>query len=211
MAELECRQLSRSFGPVRALEGVTLAAEPGRILGLLGPNGSGKTTLIKLANGLLRPSGGEILVCGAAPGPETRAQVSYMPERLCLPEWMSVERIAAFYADFYADFDAALKFQSEVKPGGLLLVNSSIIEEKSNRDDCDVVYVPCNHIAEKLGNPKAANVVFLGAYIAKKPEVVSEETIIEAIRVELGERKAKFLEGNIQALKAGMDYVKSLG
>ena len=81
----------------------------------------------------------------------------------------------------------------------------------SNRDDCDVVYVPCNHIAEKLGNPKAANVVFLGAYIAKKPEVVSEETIIEAIRVELGERKAKFLEGNIQALKAGMDYVKSLG
>ena len=47
MAELECRQLSRSFGPVRALEGVTLAAEPGRILGLLGPNGSGKTTLIK--------------------------------------------------------------------------------------------------------------------------------------------------------------------
>lgn len=107
MAELECRQLSRSFGPVRALEGVTLAAEPGRILGLLGPNGSGKTTLIKLANGLLRPSGGEILVCGAAPGPETRAQVSYMPERLCLPEWMSVERIAAFYADFYADFDAA--------------------------------------------------------------------------------------------------------
>ena len=104
-----------------------------------------------------------------------------------------------------------LKFQSEVKPGGLLLVNSSIIEEKSNRDDCDVVYVPCNHIAEKLGNPKAANVVFLGAYIAKKPEVVSEETIIEAIRVELGERKAKFLEGNIQALKAGMDYVKSLG
>lgn len=58
MAELECRQLSRSFGPVRALEGVTLAAEPGRILGLLGPNGSGKTTLIKLANGLLRRGSG---------------------------------------------------------------------------------------------------------------------------------------------------------
>ena len=104
-----------------------------------------------------------------------------------------------------------LKFQSEVKPGGLLLVNSSIIEEKSNRDDCDVVYVPCNHIAEKLGNPKAANVVFLGAYIAKKPEVVSEETIIEAILVEMGERKTKYSEGTSQSLKAGMDYVKSLG
>ena len=103
-----------------------------------------------------------------------------------------------------------LKFQGEVKPGGLLLVNSSIIEEKSSRDDCDVVYVPCNHIAEKIGNPRGANVVFLGAYVAKKPDVISEEAIINAIRVELGERKAKFFEGNVKALQAGIEYVKSL-
>ena len=103
-----------------------------------------------------------------------------------------------------------LKFQGGEKPGGLLLINSSIIEEKSNRDDCDVVYVPCNHIAEKIGNPRGANVVFLGAYVAKKPDVISEEAIIEAIRVELGERKAKFFEGNVKALKAGIEYVKSL-
>ena len=103
-----------------------------------------------------------------------------------------------------------LKFQGEVKPGGLLLVNSSIIEEKSNRDDCDVVYVPCNHIAEKIGNPRGANVVLLGAYVAKKPDVISEEAIINAIRVELGERKAKFFEGNVKALQAGIEYVKSL-
>ena len=103
-----------------------------------------------------------------------------------------------------------LKSQGEVKPGGLLLVNSSIIEEKSNRDDCDVVYVPCNHIAEKIGNPRGANVVFLGAYVAKKPDVISEEAIINAIRVELGERKAKFFEGNVKALQAGIEYVKSL-
>ena len=56
MAELECRQLSRSFGPVRALEGVTLAAEPGRILGLLGPNGSGKTRLRGLRLGRRSPT-----------------------------------------------------------------------------------------------------------------------------------------------------------
>ena len=103
-----------------------------------------------------------------------------------------------------------LKFEGSVKSGGLLLINSSIIEEKSNRDDCDVVYVPCNHIAEKIGNPRGANVVFLGAYVAKKPDVISEEAIIEAIRVELGERKAKFFEGNVKALKAGIEYVKSL-
>ena len=54
-------------------------------------------------------------------------------------------------------------------------------------------------------------VVFLGAYVAKKPDVIDEETIIEAIRVELGEKKARFLEGNIKALKAGMEYVRNLG
>ncbi len=103
-----------------------------------------------------------------------------------------------------------LKFQDLVRPGGLLLVNSSIIDEKSSRDgDCDVVYVPCNHIAEEIGNPKGANVVFLGAYLAKKSDVVDEATVIEAIRTEMGEKKARFLEGNIKALKAGMEYVKT--
>jgi 2-oxoglutarate ferredoxin oxidoreductase subunit gamma len=102
------------------------------------------------------------------------------------------------------------KFEKVLKPGGLLLVNSSIINEKSSRTDVEVVYVPCNEIAEKIGNSKGANVVFLGAYIAKRPDLITVDTIIEAIRTELGEKKAKFLEGNIKALKAGMDYVKSL-
>ena len=56
MPILECNQLSKSYGKVPALDGVSFAIEPGRIVGLLGPNGSGKTTLIKLANGLLTPS-----------------------------------------------------------------------------------------------------------------------------------------------------------
>ena len=52
MPILECKQLTKSYGRAPALEGVSFAIEPGRIVGLLGPNGSGKTTLIKLANGL---------------------------------------------------------------------------------------------------------------------------------------------------------------
>ncbi|HBD87184.1 MAG TPA: 2-oxoacid:ferredoxin oxidoreductase subunit gamma [Clostridiales bacterium] len=103
-----------------------------------------------------------------------------------------------------------VKFEKLLKPGGLLLVNSSIINEKAGRSDIEVVYVPCNAIAEKIGNPKGANVVFLGAYLAKKAEVVSVDTAIEAIRTELGESKAKFLDGNIKALHAGMEYVNSL-
>ena len=101
-----------------------------------------------------------------------------------------------------------LKFQSDVKPRGLLLINSSIIDIKTDRDDVDAVYVPCNEIAESIGNLKGANVVFLGAYIAKKPDVISKEAVINAMRVELGEKKAKFLDGNIKALEAGMAYVQ---
>ena len=106
MAVLECKDLSKQYGPTPALTHVDLAIEPGRIVGLLGPNGSGKTTLIKLANGLLTPSAGEVLVCGAAPGKESHAAVSYLPERTCIPTWMSVKQLMDFYGDFYADFRA---------------------------------------------------------------------------------------------------------
>ena len=81
MSILECKALTKRYGGKSALEGVELSIEPGRIVGLLGPNGSGKTTLIKLANGLLTPTSGEILIDGKAPSPETKAIVSYLPAR----------------------------------------------------------------------------------------------------------------------------------
>ena len=105
MAVLECKDLSKHYGSAPALSHVCLAVEPGRIVGLLGPNGSGKTTLIKLANGLLTPSEGEVLVCGAAPGKESHAAVSYLPERTAIPTWMSVRQLMDFYGDFYRDFN----------------------------------------------------------------------------------------------------------
>ena len=60
---LQCRDLSKSYGGKMALDHVNLEVFSGRIVGLLGPNGSGKTTLIKLANGLLAPTSGEIRIC----------------------------------------------------------------------------------------------------------------------------------------------------
>ena len=89
-----------------------------------------------------------------------------------------------------------------VKPGGVLVINSSIIDRKAVRDDITVVYCDANGIAESVGNPKGANVAILGALMEKAP-VVSNEILGEAIRIELGERKAKFLEGNMKALEAG--------
>ena len=96
------------------------------------------------------------------------------------------------------------KFEAHVKPGGVLVINSSLIDRKAERDDIQVVYCDANRIAEEVGNPKGANVAILGALLAKAP-VVDDEKMSEAIRIELGERKAKFLPGNMKALQAGKD------
>lgn len=101
-----------------------------------------------------------------------------------------------------------VKFEPTVKPGGVLIINSSLTDAKSTREDLTVAYVPATEIAEQVGNPKGANVVILGAYMALRPDVVGEDTIIEAMKEELGPKKQKFLDGNIKALKAGMEYVK---
>ena len=103
MAVLECKDLCKNYGRAAALDHVSFAVEPGHIVGLLGPNGSGKTTLIKLANGLLTPTSGEILVCDTAPGKTTHAWVSYLPERTSIPTWMTTTQLLDFYQDFYAD------------------------------------------------------------------------------------------------------------
>lgn len=101
---LECRNLTKNYGPVPALQNVSFSLEPGKIVGLLGPNGSGKSTLIKMANGLLNWNSGELLIDGMAPGPETKSIVSYLPERTYLANWMSVKQLLDYFEDFYADF-----------------------------------------------------------------------------------------------------------
>ena len=104
-ATLECRGLSKYFGTNPALHDFSISLPAGKIIGLLGPNGSGKTTLLKLACGLLTPTEGEIFVCGHKPGIESKALVSYLPERTYLPDWMTVTDCLNYFQDFYADFD----------------------------------------------------------------------------------------------------------
>ena len=100
-----------------------------------------------------------------------------------------------------------LKFENEVKPGGVLVVSSSLIDRKCDRDDIKVVYIDANRVAEEVHNPKGANVAILGALMASD-DVCDTDKMVEAIRIELGERKARFLEGNKLALAAGMEAVK---
>ena len=115
---LECRNLSKKYGNhFYALNDLTLSLDSGQIVGLLGPNGSGKSTLIKLINGLLNPSSGEVLIDGKAPGVDTKKIVSYLPERTYLDESMKVRDIIRFFADFYDNFitDRAYQMLSDLE------------------------------------------------------------------------------------------------
>jgi ABC-2 type transport system ATP-binding protein len=106
--ELECQGLTKYYAGVPALNGITFSIPTGRIVGLIGPNGSGKTTLIKLAAGLLTPTGGSVLVGGNNPGAVSKAQVSYLPDRNYLSNWMKVKDSLDFFEAFYADFERAV-------------------------------------------------------------------------------------------------------
>jgi ABC-2 type transport system ATP-binding protein len=109
-AILQLRNLNKSYASFPALKNVDLELEPGRIMGILGPNGSGKTTLIKIVAGLLQPSGGEVMVCGMAPGAQTKALVSYLPDVNHLPNWMTIQGIIQYFNAFYEDFDPERAF-----------------------------------------------------------------------------------------------------
>ena len=103
--KIEMIQLGKKYGSFPALQNVNLTLGQGRIVGLLGPNGSGKTTLIKLLNGLIQPSTGQILLDGEKPGPESKGRISYLPDKSYLNSQMTVEQLVDLFADFYTDFN----------------------------------------------------------------------------------------------------------
>ena len=108
---LQCKNLKKNFASKEALKGINLEIKRGRIVGLLGQNGSGKSTLIKIANGLLTPNSGELLIDGKKPGIETKKIVSYLPERTYLNDWMKVKDIISFFDDFYENFNAKKSYE----------------------------------------------------------------------------------------------------
>lgn len=103
---LEFINVTKKFSNKIALDNVSFAIQPGRIIGLLGPNGSGKSTSIKMINGLLQPDSGQVLVKGNTPSIESKKIISYLPERTYLNDWMTVSQILSFFEDFYEDFDS---------------------------------------------------------------------------------------------------------
>lgn len=95
------------------------------------------------------------------------------------------------------------KFEDDVRPGGVLLVNSSLIGREPQRGDLRVIKVPANEVANELGNPRGANMVALGAYLGATG-AVSLEVVEEVIR-ETFSAKPQLVDVNIQALHRGYE------
>ena len=95
------------------------------------------------------------------------------------------------------------KFGPKVKKGGLIVVNTSLVSDKVDRDDCTVLYIPAAEIAKEAGMYRAANLVMFGAYVGWS-DVVDYDTALEVIKKQFA-RKAKFIPANIAAFKAGYE------
>lgn len=129
-----CHGLSKRFGATKALDGLDLNIGRGRIVGLLGPNGSGKSTTIKLMNGLLTPSTGEVLIDGEKPGIYTHNIVAYLPERTYLNDWMRTCDLVDLFTDFYTNFDKVKAYDMlralDISPADRLKTMSKGTKEK---------------------------------------------------------------------------------
>ncbi|GHU63765.1 2-oxoacid:ferredoxin oxidoreductase subunit gamma [Clostridia bacterium] len=102
-----------------------------------------------------------------------------------------------------------LKFESIVRPGGILIINSSMIPEKATREDLSVFYVPADEIAEEEKNPRGANMVLLGVYITIAGSI-KEESIAAIIDKTFTGSKARFAESNKQLVTRGIEYGKNI-
>lgn len=99
-----------------------------------------------------------------------------------------------------------IKFEKDVKPGGKIFINSSLIEKKVERTDIEVYYIDANKLAADIGNIKAANLVMLGAVLKSTP-IVDIESILEAFKKVFGPSKEKFIPQNREALIKGGENI----
>ena len=99
------------------------------------------------------------------------------------------------------------KFEPLIQPGGILMINSSLIQKEATRTDITVYKIPANELAQELGNPKVANMIVLGAIVAAS-QAVRTESALQAF-VKMFAKKPKLVEINKLALQKGADYIKN--
>jgi 2-oxoglutarate ferredoxin oxidoreductase subunit gamma len=99
------------------------------------------------------------------------------------------------------------KYEPLIKPGGLLVVNSTLVRPRSERDDITAVYIPANLLAAELGNVKMANVILLGALLGTR-EILPIESVKRTLDLHIPERRKHIIEPNKRALDRGVQYVR---
>ena len=153
---LKCENLKKQFGSVTALNNISLSIESGKIIGLLGPNGSGKTTFIKLINGLLTPTSGNLFINGNRPGIESKKIVAYLPDNTFLNSWMSIEQIVNYYKDFYEDFRENLAYEMLEKLGISKTSKLKHLSKGNKEKVCLILVMSRNALLYVLDEPIAA-------------------------------------------------------
>lgn len=96
--------LTKSYGPIVALDGIALEVEGGKVFGLLGPNGAGKTTTVKILTTLVRPDGGKVEVIGTdvlRDPVKVRSLIGYVPQELTVDPYLTAREHLYYYADLY--------------------------------------------------------------------------------------------------------------
>lgn len=101
------------------------------------------------------------------------------------------------------------KYEPLILPGGVLVVNQSMVDRGPQRSDIHTVMVPANEIAEEIGNKKLTNMVTVGALVAAMPELVTLEAVEEALRGHLPSRHQHLLPQNFQALQRGYEAAQA--
>lgn len=98
-----------------------------------------------------------------------------------------------------------IKFQNQLQSGGVLLINSTLIETQPTRGDIEIMEIPATQLAEEMGNSRVANMIMLGSFI-KVSNLVSFETMMEHLQEILGAGKTRLLKLNKDALMKGYSY-----
>ncbi len=98
------------------------------------------------------------------------------------------------------------KFVDAVKSGGLIVLDSSLIDSKVQRDDVTVKYIPAMEIAENHGNSQLGNMVMAGAYIKAREPIFSIDDLYESVKAHIPPAKMQLAEKNIELIKAGYEY-----
>ena len=97
------------------------------------------------------------------------------------------------------------KYEDAVVPGGMIFIDSTLIERKVKRDDVKVFYIPSTQLAQQMGAPTLANMIITGKLI-RESGMVKKENIEDALKKVVSAKRANLLEINLNAIKCGMDY-----